>query len=139
MGILGFAPIHLHEQINDKALHFSIFFIVAVFLYFLWNLSVKRNLILATIILVVLAVGSEFIQGLLPYRAFDGYDILANLLGGTCGIAISSTIDCLIDRHRENKRRFGGIREAEYQSALMEFTDDDDEEYDNSYKLSDRV
>jgi RsiW-degrading membrane proteinase PrsW (M82 family) len=66
MGILGFAPIHLHEQINDKILHFSIFFILAVFLYFLWNLSVKRNLILATSILFLLAVGSEFIQGLLP-------------------------------------------------------------------------
>lgn len=66
MGVLGFAPIHLHEQVNDKILHFSIFFILAVFLYFLWNLSVKRNLILATSILLVLAVGSEFIQGLLP-------------------------------------------------------------------------
>ncbi|CAO0789427.1 unnamed protein product [Mucor circinelloides] len=141
MGILGFAPIHLHEQFNDKVLHFSIFFILAVFLYFLWNLSVKRNLILATSILLVLAVGSEFIQGLLPYRTFDGYDILANLVGGTTGIAISSLIDCLIDRHRENKRRFGGKREAEYQSALMEFTDEDedDEEYGNSYKLSSRV
>lgn len=66
MGILGFAPIHLHEQINDKMLHFSIFFILACFLYFLWNLSVKRNLILATSSLLFLAIGSEFIQGLLP-------------------------------------------------------------------------
>lgn len=70
MGVLGFAPIHLHEQVNDKILHFSIFFILAVFLYFLWNLSVKRNLILATSILLVLAVGSEFIQGLLPVSVF---------------------------------------------------------------------
>jgi hypothetical protein len=46
----------------------------------------------------------------------------------------------LIDRHRENKRRFGGKREAEYQSALMEFTDEEDEEEnDNSYKLASRV
>lgn len=66
MGILGFAPIHLHEQVNDKILHFAIFFILACFLYFLWNLSVKRNLILATCILLILAIGSEFIQGLLP-------------------------------------------------------------------------
>lgn len=70
MGILGFAPIHLHEQINDKILHFSIFFILAVFLYFLWNLSVKRNLILATSILLLLAIGSEFIQGLLPVSIY---------------------------------------------------------------------
>jgi RsiW-degrading membrane proteinase PrsW (M82 family) len=68
MGVLGFAPIHLHEQVDDKVLHFSIFFILAVLLYFLWNLSVNRNMILATTILLVLAVGSEFIQGLLPVR-----------------------------------------------------------------------
>lgn len=62
------------------------------------------------------------------------------MLGGTTGIAISSLVDYLIDRHRENKRRFGGKREAEYQSALMEFTDEDDDgENDNSYKLASRV
>lgn len=69
MGILGFAPIHLHEQVDDKILHFTIFFILACFLYFLWNLSVKRNLILATTLLLILAIGSEFIQGLLPVCA----------------------------------------------------------------------
>jgi RsiW-degrading membrane proteinase PrsW (M82 family) len=68
MGVLGFAPIHLHEQIDDKVLHFSIFFILAVLLYFLWNLSVNRNMILATTTLLILAVGSELIQGLLPVR-----------------------------------------------------------------------
>jgi hypothetical protein len=68
MGVLGFAPIHLHEQINDKALHFTIFFILGVFLYFLWNLSVKRNLMLATGLLLIMAIGSEFIQGLLPVK-----------------------------------------------------------------------
>ncbi|KAI8048779.1 uncharacterized protein B0P05DRAFT_339067 [Gilbertella persicaria] len=132
MGILGFAPIHLSEQVNDKILHFFIFFILAVFLYFLWNLSVKRNLILATSSLLVLAIGSEFIQGLLPYRSFDIYDIIANLLGGITGICLSSLTDYLINRHRENKRRFGGRREAEYQKALMEFTDEEEEQ---SYRL----
>ncbi|KAG2196557.1 hypothetical protein INT47_010396 [Mucor saturninus] len=132
MGILGFAPIHLHEQVDDKILHFTIFFILACFLYFIWNLSVKRNLILATCLLLILAIGSEFIQGLLPYRSFDIYDIAANLMGGVTGIIASSTVDFLIDRKRENRRRFGGKREAEYQSALME-------EDDDSYNLGNRV
>lgn len=60
------------------------------------------------------------------------YDIVANLTGGVTGIITSSTIDFLIDRRRENKRRFGGKREAEYQSALME-------EDDESYNLGNRV
>lgn len=69
MGILGFAPIHIHEQIDDKILHFSVFFVFAIFLYFLWDLSVKRNLMLATGIFLIVAVGSEFIQGLLPVNS----------------------------------------------------------------------
>lgn len=68
MGFLGFAPIHLDEQVNDKLLHFGIFFILACFLYFVWNLNVKRNLVLAGCTLLILAVGSEFIQGLLPVK-----------------------------------------------------------------------
>jgi hypothetical protein len=47
-------------------------------------------------------------------------------------------IDFLIDRHRENKRRFGGKREAEYQHALMELTDEEDEE-DDYYRLNRRA
>ncbi|GAA5813919.1 hypothetical protein MFLAVUS_007408 [Mucor flavus] len=66
MGVLGFAPIKLDQQVNDKLLHF------------------------------------------------------ANLTGGITGIIVSSLIDYCIDIKRENKRRFGGKREAEYQSALME-------------------
>ncbi|KAI8047799.1 hypothetical protein BDF21DRAFT_433992 [Thamnidium elegans] len=120
MGVLGFAPIKLDQQVNDKLLHFGIFFVLACFLYFLWNLNVKRNLILATSMLLILAIGSEFIQGLLPYRSFDVQDIIANLTGGITGIIVSSLIDYCIDIKRENKRRFGGKREAEYQSALME-------------------
>ncbi|GAA5802410.1 hypothetical protein HPULCUR_007875 [Helicostylum pulchrum] len=93
MGVLGFAPIKLDQQVNDKLLHFGIFFVLACFLYFLWNLN---------------------------YRSFDVQDIIANLTGGITGIIVSSLIDYCIDIKRENKRRFGGKREAEYQSALME-------------------
>ncbi|KAI9476251.1 MAG: hypothetical protein EXX96DRAFT_610077 [Benjaminiella poitrasii] len=127
MGVLGFAPIHLQEQLDDKLLHFFIFFNLGVMLYFLWNLaSVKRNLALATAMLSIVAIGSEFIQGLLPYRSFDGYDIMANVLGGSLGLVLASIADYLIEKRRENKRRFGGKREAEYQQALMEFSDDDE-------------
>ncbi|ORE11395.1 hypothetical protein BCV72DRAFT_105615 [Rhizopus microsporus var. microsporus] len=64
MGVLGFAPIELN--INDKLLHFSLFCILSIFLYFIWNLSLKRNLILGTTSFLTCAIGSEFIQGLLP-------------------------------------------------------------------------
>ncbi|ORY99059.1 hypothetical protein BCR43DRAFT_488658 [Syncephalastrum racemosum] len=125
-GVLGFAPVHLHEAVNDKALHFGAFFVLAVCLYFLWNLSYKRNLVLASVILFSIAVLSEFIQGLLPYRTFDGYDIVANIVGGTLGLLVAFGLDYLIATRRDHRRRWGGKREAEYQRALMEETDLDD-------------
>ncbi|KAI7901243.1 VanZ like family-domain-containing protein [Cokeromyces recurvatus] len=142
MGILGFAPIHLHEQFDDKLLHFFIFFNLGILLYFLWNLaSVKRNLILATILLSVTAIGSECIQGLLPYRTFDVNDMIANMLGGGLGLGLSSLLDYVIEKRKENKRRFGGKREAEYQRALMEFTDEEEEQenLEGSFMLNNRT
>ncbi|KAI8996937.1 hypothetical protein BDB01DRAFT_830574 [Pilobolus umbonatus] len=109
MGILGFAPISLHEVINDKILHFTVFFILAVILYCLWNMSVKRNLLLSMIVIMIISVGSEFIQGLLPYRSFDVYDIVSNVLGGICGMMMSSSIDYLLRWRRENRRRWGDV------------------------------
>ncbi|KAI9245777.1 hypothetical protein BY458DRAFT_528465 [Sporodiniella umbellata] len=90
MGLLGFTPIQLN--INDKLLHFTVFFILSFFLYFLWNMSIKRNLILGITSFVFIASGSELIQGTLPYRTFDMYDILANM-SGIVGFPVSYWID----------------------------------------------
>ncbi|KAI8140822.1 hypothetical protein BJV82DRAFT_191800 [Fennellomyces sp. T-0311] len=131
LGILGFAPINLHDKINDKVLHFSAFLILGVCLYFLWNLSYKRNLLLASVVLFSMAVFSECIQGLLPYRTFDGYDILANVMGGISGLATAFIVDYFYTSRREHQRRWGGKREAEYQRALMDEMDLGEEESDS--------
>ncbi|KAG2226209.1 hypothetical protein INT45_003354 [Circinella minor] len=127
LGILGFAPIDLHDKISDKVLHFSAFTILAICLYFLWDLSYKRNLALSAIVLYSIAIMSECIQGLLPYRTFDGYDILANLMGGSIGLLSAFAIDYFFTSRREHQRRWGGKREAEYQRALMDEMDLGDE------------
>ncbi|KAI8084847.1 uncharacterized protein BX664DRAFT_316372 [Halteromyces radiatus] len=127
MGILGFAPIHLHERINDKVLHFGTFCILSVFLYYLWNLSFRRNLILTTIILFALTIGSEFIQGLLPYRSFDWYDILANILGSFCGLMLAFLMDYLWTARKAQLGRSGGKQIAlEQQALMMDDLDDED-------------
>ncbi|KAI8975425.1 hypothetical protein BDF20DRAFT_605963 [Mycotypha africana] len=74
LGVLGFTPIQLYN-VNDKILHFVMFFILATFLYFLWNLSIKRNILLATGVFLILAIGSEFLQGLLPVKNSRKNDI----------------------------------------------------------------
>ncbi|KAI9497545.1 hypothetical protein BDB00DRAFT_784865 [Zychaea mexicana] len=138
LGILGFAPIDLQGKINDKVLHYFAFTILAICLYFLWDLSYKRNLILAGIVLYSFAIISECVQGLLPYRTFDGYDILANVLGGSTGLLSAFLIDYFFTSRQEHKRRWGGKREAEYQRALMDEMDlgeeeieSDDDRYNN--------
>ncbi|SAM06457.1 hypothetical protein [Absidia glauca] len=120
MGILGFAPIHLHERINDKTLHFGTFCILSICLYYLWNLSFRRNLVLAGGILFILTIGSEFLQGLLPYRTFDWYDILANVLGSLTGLMIALGLDYAWKSRKDQIRRQGGTWVAMEQQALME-------------------
>lgn len=66
LAILGFAPIQLGGRVNDKVLHYTAFLILGICLYFLWDLSYKRNLLLASVILFSAAIVSECVQGLLP-------------------------------------------------------------------------
>ncbi|KAI7864772.1 hypothetical protein BDF14DRAFT_1831926 [Spinellus fusiger] len=120
MGLLGFLPLSLELYVNDKVLHFVCFCLFGMCLYFVWNLSYKRNVLLASVFLFSAAVGSECVQGLLPYRTFDMYDILANVAGGTSGILSALLIDYISATRREHRRRWGGKKEAEYQRALME-------------------
>lgn len=68
MGILGFAPISL-EHINDKVLHSTCFGIFAFTIYWVWNLSYKKNLGLSAAAMLIMSFVSELLQGLLPVRS----------------------------------------------------------------------
>lgn len=65
MAILGFAPISL-DHVNDKLLHASCFAIFAFTIYWVWNLSYKKNLGLSVVVMSIMSFGSELLQGLLP-------------------------------------------------------------------------
>ncbi|KAI8579471.1 hypothetical protein K450DRAFT_242315 [Umbelopsis ramanniana AG] len=133
MAILGFAPISL-DHINDKLLHSTCFGIFSFTIYWVWNLDYKKNLGLSAVAMLIMSFGSEFIQGLLPYRTFDGYDIVANLVGSCIGILLACGSDYAWTSWQERKRRRGGLHEAEYQRALMDendLTDDEDRRFDS--------
>jgi len=49
---------------------------------------------------------SEYIQSLLPYKTFEGGDILANLLGCTCGLTISWHLERYYRKRREIARLY---------------------------------
>lgn len=77
--------------LNDKTLHFFVFFLLTVSFY--WILDTTRRRILHLTLSVVtlgMGVGSEFLQAAIPDngREFDPYDILANLVGSLAGLGL---------------------------------------------------
>ncbi|WP_317174838.1 VanZ family protein [Pararhodonellum marinum] len=83
----------------DKIIHFILFFALT----FLWaRVLIKNNpenpefLKLFTTFLVfgfIFAILVEWIQQYVPYRTFDAWDIVANVLGGACGIICYYLVD----------------------------------------------
>jgi len=90
---LGLAPqtIPSYKQ-SDKVLHFLTFLLITLAFYWILETSRRRVLHLTIFICpVTLGIGSEIAQGLLPNgRAFDPYDILANVLGSSVAIVAST-------------------------------------------------
>ncbi|KAK9238678.1 hypothetical protein V1525DRAFT_400223 [Lipomyces kononenkoae] len=85
---LGFAPIVVQ---HDKILHFVFFFALTTLFYWIVDTS-RRRLINATIVVCILVggIGSELVQSFVPYREFDIYDIVANVIGASLALALSS-------------------------------------------------
>lgn len=79
---------------GDKIAHFAVFFLLAIF-PILTGAARTRTV---TIILLLLAFGSEALQCLTSYRSGEIGDIAADLLGLFAGIAAGITI-----RHRKNR------------------------------------
>ena len=92
---------------SDKGLHFITFFLLTV--TFWWILETSRRRVLHLTLLVCtagLSVVSEVVQALLPNdRAFDPFDILANVVGSALGLALCNWYHKrMLDRKRKNKR-----------------------------------
>lgn len=90
--LLGFSPptsanasLPAH---SDKALHAVAFFLTTFSFYWILDTTRRRVLQLTFVTCTLgLGVGSEVVQGWLPiHRAFDPYDILANLLGSALAL-----------------------------------------------------
>ncbi|MCJ1477100.1 hypothetical protein MMC13_005771 [Lambiella insularis] len=89
---------------NDKVLHFLTFFVLTITFY--WAIEAPRRLLLKVVFLVctiVLGVGSEFLQAIVPNgRIFDPLDIAANLIGSSLALALCTWYH---GRMLERKRR----------------------------------
>ncbi|KAK4926620.1 hypothetical protein LTR49_006554 [Elasticomyces elasticus] len=91
---------------SDKGLHFVTFFLITLCFY--WSIEApRRRLVHFTLLLCtgVLSIGSEVAQALLPNgRAFDPFDILANVVGSSLSLGLSSWYHKrMLERKRKNK------------------------------------
>ncbi|KAK6376345.1 hypothetical protein LTS17_006940 [Exophiala oligosperma] len=95
---------------SDKAVHFLVFFALTATFYFILDTNRRRVIHLTLLVCtLVLGVGSEVAQGLLPNdREFDGWDVLANVIGSLAALGLCSAY------HRRSAER---RRKAKY-SAL---------------------
>ncbi|PKI85114.1 hypothetical protein MVES_001219 [Malassezia vespertilionis] len=97
LGLLGFHPsAQDYVYVNDKVMHFLGFMLAAFMCYMIWDVSesaervwIWRNAPLAISFfasIIVGAIGSEFVQSLLPHKTFQLGDIIANILGASIGL-----------------------------------------------------
>lgn len=95
---------------SDKALHFICFFALTGIFYFILDTGRKRVIHVTLVVCtLLLGVGSEVAQGLLPNdRDFDAWDVLANVVGSLAALGL-----CSVYHRRAAERR----RRAKY-SAL---------------------
>lgn len=90
----------------DKLVHFAMFLPFPVLGFF--SLNVKRLGVVKTLIIIVLlfclgclmAWGTEYYQGLLPYRTMDPADFKADRIALACGSVVTFIIALFVHRKK---------------------------------------
>lgn len=103
----------------DKAVHFITFFALSLVFYFIIDTGRRRVLHLTLCVCTLaLAVGSEVVQGLLNNgRQFDPWDVLANVVGSLCAIALANAY---------HKRSLERRRRAKYSALTGDAVEEED-------------
>ncbi|GAA5838481.1 hypothetical protein JCM11251_003405 [Rhodosporidiobolus azoricus] len=125
LSLLGFHPTLAHHiappdvPFSDKVLHFVCFWAATMLFYRIWVVEEHARRVwmwawfpeLVSVGVCVLTGGilSEVFQSLLPYKTFQPGDILANLLGSSLGVFISSKLASRQRREAELRRLYSHI------------------------------
>jgi VanZ family protein len=101
--------------LNDKFLHFTTFFLLTSVFYFILDTSRRRTLNLTFITCtVVLGIGSEFLQHLVPNgRDFDLWDIVANVVGSVSALGVCSWYHMRMLERKRVRRGYGAVATGE--------------------------
>ncbi|HOM41817.1 MAG TPA: VanZ family protein [Bacteroidales bacterium] len=88
-----------------------IIYIIGIFICFLWRADSNFNIRLPVLFLIMffftlIATGQEFLQKIIPYRAFNINDIVSNITGVFIGIPFSMLIFRQVrQRNKYNKQQ----------------------------------
>lgn len=91
----------------DKVIHFCMFFPFPVLTFFSLKLNEPRILIVLLSIVGIFALGcliawgTEYVQGLLPYRTMDPADFAADRLGLICGSLMAFLLAVLVKSRKD--------------------------------------
>ncbi|EPQ28679.1 uncharacterized protein PFL1_03982 [Pseudozyma flocculosa PF-1] len=136
LGLLGFHPNgQAWTRLNDKVLHFICFFFATSLFYMVWDVDesarrvwIWRNAALLLTFLTCFAcgsIGSEIVQSLLPYKRFDIYDVLCNMVGSSLGLFFTYHLELRYRARREVERLYDPLDVEEYGDGFASDDDDD--------------
>ncbi|KAL2108605.1 hypothetical protein VUR80DRAFT_3595 [Thermomyces stellatus] len=110
-GYAGLSSVQPGAHVNDKFLHFMTFFLLTIVFYWIVDTNRRRTFNLTlTVCTLILGVGSEFLQSLLPNgRDFDLFDIVANVVGSLAGLALCSWYHQRMLARRRAQRQFNAV------------------------------
>ncbi len=115
LAVLGFAPssqLTFMHGLNDRWLHAIAFCVLALLLYHLfrqrhlsgWDCRAIRASLLVSF---MLGLGSECVQGLLPWRSFDVVDLMCDIAGSVAGLVVA----VLFERPWLHRNRFERVND----------------------------
>ncbi|KAL2127551.1 hypothetical protein VTI74DRAFT_10557 [Chaetomium olivicolor] len=107
--------------INDKVLHLLTFFVLTLAFYWVVDTSRRRTLNLTLVVCTLgLGIGSEILQAVLPNgRAFDLFDIVANLVGSLAGLGLCSWYHKRM-LERKRLRKYSAVANGEHDEGDLE-------------------
>ncbi|KAN0061717.1 hypothetical protein ACQY0O_005709 [Thecaphora frezii] len=138
LGLLGFHPNgQAWTRLNDKVLHFICFFFATSLFYMIWDVDeaarrvwLWRNAALLLTFVTCFAcgsIGSEIVQSLLPYKTFDIYDVVCNMIGSSLGLFFTYHLELRYRARREIQRLYDPLDVEDYGDDFEVASDEDDE------------
>jgi len=127
LGLLGISTLHL--PLNDKILHFVCMGTATGVFYWIFDIDEDARrvwlwrysalIFTFSVCFIVGGIFSEFVQSMLPFKNFEWGDVIANILGSSCGLIVAYTLEKYYRKRREIARLYQPIN-ADAEDAISD-------------------